>query len=268
MRSINVQKVQVGNLTAMCPQVAKNETGALDQSCVAYKELKTCVDACPDSPIKKMSLSPFKLLQFICIERNDDYKKHMPCLSGICPDVQRACVPKCGSIEESTQKLAALMFQSFGGRPGGPPGSSVTAPPSPGKDVDSKDVAKVAGETCTKMKCFFDCGEGTVTKQCGKDGYLLYRDFTWNMFSSMVQSMSSIGLQSEWPEECKGLASASTTGTTVKGSDVTVRPAGETTTLKTELTESGAAATFIPSLLLLLVTVIVALRGFVIIQNA
>jgi len=286
MKMMDVQSVQVGNTTAMCPRM--NDTSRLDTACSSLIDLKKCTDACPDTPIKKLTLSAFKGPQFICVDRIEDVKKNMPCLSEKCPDVQRTCIPKCGSVEGNTQKISDLMRKVHGA-------GQATTPSSAGqnKDVDLSQITQVIGETCTTISCFMACSEGPVTKDCGKDAYLLQRDLIWTMFSGLAQSMSSMGLQTQWPDECKALSGSAGNATVVAGAHATATivvgtavpdkgtggtppPAtptpsgGDVKSGKTTATEApkkhcanppcGGSATLVPSVLLLISVLVLALR--------
>jgi hypothetical protein len=290
MKMANVQKVKVGdNTTAMCPQIGKNETDTMEVTCAALIELKNCTDSCPDTPIKKMTMSAFKSQQFVCVDRFIDFKENMPCLSRACPDVQRACAPKCGTFESNAEKIVNLIHRVQGdGRPpaAGPPGTNVT--PAPAKDVDMSAITKAIADTCTAITCFTSCSEPMVTKQCGKDAFLFQRDFTWNIFSTVAQSMSSMGIQTQWPDECKALASGNATnaipsgGTTVSGpvaattvpiiagagnlgvvvgatngSTIPSSKAGNGTNTGAS---TGSAGTSIPSIVLLFLTIFLAFK--------
>jgi len=234
MKMMDIQNVKVGNTTAMCPRM--NDTEKFDRSCGLIKDLIKCTTPCPDTPIKKLSMSAFKGPQFMCVDRVDDVKKNMPCLSTSCPDVQQQCVPKCGSVEGNAQKITTFMSQVHGNAP---PAHAGTVPPGGQKDVDLSQITALVGDTCTTISCFMSCSEAPVTKACGKDAYLLQRDLIWTMFSSLAQSMSSLGLQTQWPDQCKALAgSASATGA---AGAVTVAGAGTATLTPPPGTVGGSA---------------------------
>jgi len=191
-----------------------NDTSKLDKACGPLKDLMKCAEPCPDSDIKKMALGAYKFTKFMCVDRIDDLKKNLPCMSDSCPDIQRQCVPKCGSIEASTDRVGGLLRNVQGvpddsTSPPGHGGHGSTMPPNsgrtPGKDVDMSTIKKMVADTCTTIGCFMTCSEAPTTKACGKDAYILGRDIIWTMFSALAQSMSSLGIQDQWPAECQSV---------------------------------------------------------------
>jgi hypothetical protein len=214
--------------------------------------------------MKQMILVPLKSQLFMCLDRIDDFKKNIPCLPNNCPSMETACQPKCGSIESSANKLFKLLKNQ--GPPMPFPGAQgSTAPPA-----STKELGDAVTGMCTVMSCYMSCGEPIMTKACGKDAFLLQRDYTWVTFSNMVQATSTYGTQTPWPNECNGLHGAASTGNTGSTSPpapvtpvATVQPGKDQPTTgasKTVCEKCGAATTIVPSIVLFFMTIFVALR--------
>jgi len=133
----------------------------------------------------------------MCVERSEDFKKYMPCLTSIGDEVQKQCEPACGSLDESVRRLARIQQQVRG------PGSR-----SRGADLDVPEIMQTVSDNCQLVGCVGNCSAEPMIRKCGRDAYDLQRDTIWTMLSSMAQAMSSIGLNSVWPPQCQALLNA------------------------------------------------------------
>lgn len=65
---INKAPQDAGNETLICP---KYDANRIEELCGSYLQARRCLDECPESPLKNLSMSGFKPLQFMCVDRAD-----------------------------------------------------------------------------------------------------------------------------------------------------------------------------------------------------
>jgi len=183
-----------------CPQIKNITTAEMDETCAPVKQEERCLTGCDTSSFKTMRLGVLKVQDFICFDRPEDIKKHLPCLSQGCQEVKSTCITKCGYIGQA-ESQANL------------------------------------GKTCATINCLIKCSEPLVTKKCGNDAYSLHSDLIRVIFTQTMTTIRTMSFSQHdpWPEQCKPLIIANDKG--------------------------SSSTTAIPSILLLIMTILAAFRN-------
>lgn len=176
-----------------CPRM--NNSAKLERSCGPYRTAKQCIDACPDSDAKTTLLNSYSSLQFMCIDRIDDWKGYTPCLFENCVEIQGACTPKCGSFKNVIKRVTGLL-QNTNEQIGS--GNSTA--------LDMENFATVLSESCSRLYCFKDCSKEITKNVCGTGAWIMNVDIQWATLTSMFYSLRQSNLKIDWPLECKTLA--------------------------------------------------------------
>jgi len=192
---LNLQSKLSNGTIVDCPQM--NDSVKLEKSCKPYRAAKQCIDTCPESDAKTNILHSLSGLQFMCIDRIDDWKGYTPCLSEHCVQVQDACDPKCGSFYFILKQVVDLLRQANDNRYARP-GNATT--------LDLGQFGKVFADSCSRIYCLNDCSREMVRNFCGNGALNLGEDIMWTTLSSMFYSLRQFGVNVEWPIECKNLA--------------------------------------------------------------
>jgi hypothetical protein len=196
---LNIQSIKLadGNVVE-CPRM--NDSVRLEKACGPYRTARQCIEQCKFSETKTNLLSTFAGLQFICIDRIDDWKGYMPCLSEHCVEIQGACAPKCGSFNYIIKQVVALLQEANDRR---------FAQRDASKNSTALDVdrfSKVFADSCSRIYCFNHCSREMTNNFCGMGALALSEDIQWISLSSMFYSLRQWGVEIEWPVECKTLA--------------------------------------------------------------
>lgn len=175
-----------------CPRM--NNSAKLERSCGPYRIAKQCIDACPDSDAKTTTLNSYSSLQFMCIDRIDDWKGYTPCLFEHCTEIQSACTPKCGTFKDVIKRMTGLLQDTDDQLAAG--NSSA---------LDMENIATVLSESCSRLYCFKDCSKKITKDLCGNGAWIMNIDLQWTTLTSMFYSLNQ-NLTVDWPVECKTLA--------------------------------------------------------------
>lgn len=191
---LNIETIQLADGTAVyCPRM--NDSMRLEKSCGPYRTARQCIDQCPQSDSKTTLINSFGGLQFMCIDRIDDWKGYTPCLSEHCEEIQSACSPKCGSFGFIIQQVVRVLQQA-----------NYQYAQGNSSAIDVNKFSKVFGESCSRLYCFNDCSRNMTTNYCGNGALSLAEDIQWTTLSSMFYSLRQWGIDLEWPNECKTLS--------------------------------------------------------------
>jgi len=180
-----------------CPRM--NDSKKLERSCGPYRTAKQCIDVCPDSDAKTTLLNTYSSLQFMCIDRVDDWKGYTPCLFDHCAEIQGACVPKCGSFKNVVKSVTGLLQEALDKQNSDYSDNSTA--------LDMENFAKVLSESCSRLYCFKDCSKEITKNVCGNNAWIMNIDLQWTTLTSLFYSLRQQGnLKIDWPLECKTLA--------------------------------------------------------------
>jgi len=191
---LNIQAFQTPDgIYVGCPQM--NDSLRLEKSCGPYRTAKQCIDACPSSDAKTLVVNTWSALQFLCIDRIDDWKGYSPCLSEHCIDIQGPCAPKCGSLVSILKRMVGFLEDANNQRDAS---QNATA-------LDVNKISKFIGESCSRLYCFNQCSQNTTINFCGTGAFYMSEDIQWTTLSSMFFTLQQWGVNIDWPLECKTL---------------------------------------------------------------
>jgi len=287
---IGSQKIKIGNLTESCPgPMNKSDVAMLDSMCGSVKQLLKCSDSCPDDMVKNLSSIGLIPMKFMCVDKFEDIKKYMPCLSETCPDIQRTCVPKCGSVNALTAKFKSIGGGGsngnvddpdgagdgggFGGGLGGGAsslfemlssggGSKGSSSSAGGNPTSMSEITRAVGDMCTAIDCHVNCSKAPILAKCGKEAVALSEDLVKMIVDTLDRASIVLGFKDMIPDKCKPLmAHVQQTAPVAAGMTTTSTSKNETVSKMTQLgastkcekppCKSSGGVPAVPSMLLL-----------------
>jgi len=170
--------------------------------CKAYNVAGTCLGSCVNSDTKKMIING---LDYICVRRLPDFKKYMPCFKEHCSSVEQVCGPVCGAlswaevqwwnqlgVDNKTSSADKSRRRRDADTETTPNYESTTSQQSEETSGDGDDATNPV-QMCTFVRCYTNCSQPTMEKQCGKEGFELLKQTAHILLSFIV-----VPLEQSW----------------------------------------------------------------------
>jgi len=158
-----------------------------EQFCDIYTPSARCLDRCPKSEVKKIVQKGLAMLQYMCVDKYDDFRKHGPCMDKAGKEIDQICGEKCKEYGESVQKLEKLTEAD-----------NV-------EDYEDDNVNALLSQTCNFVDCLMQCDQPIMAEKCGKAAADLERDTVRVAFRSLSDVLETAPNGGIWPESCAKL---------------------------------------------------------------
>jgi len=174
-----------------------------EQFCDIYTPSSRCIRQCPDSDMKKFTVKSLKMVEYMCVERYDDFRKYGKCMDKAGKEIDEICTDQCSSYESGMKKLENLTKENTN------------------IDYDEYDISDLLNQSCLYVGCLIQCDQPIMKQKCGQGAADLELDTIQVAFESLDDIMASTtGDGDLWPDSCEKLAKGETDfnlGTTVGG---------------------------------------------------
>jgi len=187
-----LQEEDKKNQSPLSPQSALNrdyDPKDFQKLCDAYRPGRKCLDSCDNTNLKTAALKGMALLQFMCVERFDDFKENLPCMNNASAAAEIACKPNCSEFEQAVNRLEELA----GNR------DLVT-------QVSQQQLTRTLAGSCLYVECLGHCGNPITEKQCGKKVAELDEELVKHVFNSLRNTVTALGAGDQLPKECVKLS--------------------------------------------------------------
>jgi len=183
IKSVRTQHAQIQQ-SSTCQRYEPEQLEAL---CGSHKEARQCLDACPDGEMRMVGMHALTPLNFMCVDRLEDFKQHLPCLDSICQSAESTCHPTCRQYQPSVDKLTEIQRDT-----------------QIRQSSDAMAVTKMVSDACEFIDCFNDCSRPLIVEKCGSGAADLQRDTVRKAFASVTNLLSTVDAL---PNSCHNLAS-------------------------------------------------------------
>jgi len=166
-----------------------------DEFCNIYRPASKCFKACPDGEMKNFTLNGLKMMETLCITKNTEFKKNLPCMNKIGKEIEKVCGPQCAKYEHALDKLEKYEERENS------------------NEYDTEELKFLFSQSCKFVSCSEDCGHPMTEKACGKEAGNLETLLVTQAFQSVNELMATFqGLDDPsldfWPKECRDLGNA------------------------------------------------------------
>lgn len=170
----------------MCQRYEPNQ---VDTLCTAHKQANKCLEACPEGEMRNVGMNALTPLNFMCVDRFEDFKKHLPCLDSNCEFIEKSCQPSCRQYLTSVNQLTELQRDMNARQSYGAPA-----------------ITKIISDACGFIECFNKCSRPVIVDKCGPDAADLQRDTVKKAFASISNLLSNIDDDEDaLPNSCASL---------------------------------------------------------------
>jgi len=156
--------------------------------CDAYRPGRECLNACDTTDLKNAAIKGMGLLQFMCVDKYEEFKANLPCMNNASAEAELACKPNCSEFESSVARLEEL---------------------SSNRDLvvqlTPQQLSSVLGGSCQYVDCLSRCGSPLTEKKCGKDVALLDEELVKHVFNSLRNTVTALGAGDQLPKACSKL---------------------------------------------------------------
>jgi len=168
-----------------------------DQFCNIYRPASKCFNECPNGDMKNFTQNGMKMMEILCVTKNAEFKKNLPCMNKIGKDIEKVCGPKCEKYEHALDKLEKYEQSENS------------------NEYDNDELRFLFSQGCKYVSCSEDCGHPMTEKACGKEAgdletLLITQAFqSVNDLMSTFQGIDDLSLDF-WPKECRDLGNSTT----------------------------------------------------------
>jgi len=149
-----------------------------------YKPFIECIDKCESSAELDEVQRSLKPVDFICVDRFDDYIRNLPCFASYRNATLEKCLYGiCADKKDAPKKLkeATAMLQYT---------------------RDFSNIKKLMADNCELVECLWPCEKHIIKHGCGKDAARLMRDDLEVIQDTTKQTFVNYNLMMLWPHEC------------------------------------------------------------------
>lgn len=237
----------------------------LPMMCDKFKAAKYCFDKCEPNPMIAVITGAFRPLEYMCIEKYDEFVKYQECMHQSALEEDDTCEEKCGDEKEILKAMEG--FTELEGQ------------------RDFTQIITGLQKVCIFTDCHLTCSAPKIVKDCGSEEPLhLMRNLMGESMGMMNNMFRQFGIGDSMPKECLAITEVKTSTaaleksseensvedtatTTQRSNDTRDRTTKAPSTHSTNhldapqsdaRTDGNAAPTRVPSAILFLATLIVA----------
>jgi len=156
---------------------------AFDVMCnVMYKERMECIDDCPDGQLKftytDMASMPHK---FMCIDRYEDFKQHLPCITSTCSGIEKTCKSECQQYTVSFSDMYRTQAAHL--------------------PYNVSAAMETVKNGCSYASCYINCTTPLFEQKCSAKAATLQRDYVKQLTKMVTKFLS----KSLLPSSCQAI---------------------------------------------------------------
>jgi len=164
------------------------DPATLEKFCTIYKASRFRLAACGDSQMKTFAAKALAVVDFVCIDRYDEFVGAFPCIQKVDRLMDAECQTNCSAYESAAEKLSsagALIVKKYG----------------------PNEIKELFAQSCLYVSCFMNCQKPILEAKCGEKVLMLEMTSIGVTFRNLDDMMSQSAASNVWPRECKPLSS-------------------------------------------------------------
>lgn len=182
MKTLELPIEKPSSLTAqIC--LSHNPT-VFDAACEVYKPFDQCLNACPNDQKKTMVLKSLSVHKFICVDRYDDFKQHLPCQAAACDNARPTCESGCKTFQTVSDKAGLQLAMDIN------------------PENFTGNMVNMLSSLCGYVDCTTECLYPKYKSECGPESEKLEKELMQKAIISVGETMQSSVPGFEWPNSC------------------------------------------------------------------